>query len=345
MKTYINLSMLNKKPTGVGIYSENLLNMIIKKKTKWKPLYIKEGRLISLYRIFWNFFILPFLVGKGNVVSFSSHGSPFIKRQIITIHDLICLNFPKQHKFQFLYFKYLLPILLRSSKKIIAISAFTKEEIIKFYRIPPEKIEVIHNGSNEFLQKTNLTTESEINKITKGLPFFLSVGNSYSHKNTFKLLEVAKLMKEKPVVFLILGADNVFLKKIKEKAERENLSNVVFLNYVSKELLAGFYQKCIANIYISLYEGFGFPPMEAAYFNSVSVVSDIPVMNEIYGNSVIYVNPNSSSDIMSKLDELLLNKIDLTMYKNKFDKLFETYNWEKTAEKTINLINKEFNLE
>ncbi|MDO4230379.1 MAG: hypothetical protein Q4C98_11235, partial [Capnocytophaga sp.] len=86
MKIYINLSMLNKKPTGVGIYSENLSNVIKKKKTNWKFLHIKERRFISLYRIFWNFFILPFIVGKGNVISFSSHGSPFIKNQIITIH-------------------------------------------------------------------------------------------------------------------------------------------------------------------------------------------------------------------------------------------------------------------
>ncbi|MDO4228381.1 MAG: glycosyltransferase family 1 protein, partial [Capnocytophaga sp.] len=269
----------------------------------------------------------------------------FIKNQIITIHDLICLNFPKQHKFQFLYFKYLLPILLKSSKKIIAISSFTKDEIIKFYRISPEKIEVIHNGSNKLSQKINLTTEAEINRITKGLPFFLSVGNSYGHKNTLKLLEVAKLMKDKPVVFLVLGADNLFFKKLREKAEKENLSNVIFLNYVSKELLAGFYEKCIANVYISLYEGFGFPPMEAACFNSISVVSNIPVMKEIYGDSVIYVNPNSSSDILQKLEGLFLNNIDLAIYKNKFDKLFEKYSWEKTAENTINLINKEFNLQ
>ena len=98
-----NASMLNKKPTGVGIYSRKLIDIISKNTLlKFKILFIAETRFISIYRLLWNFFCLPLKAKKGDLIfSFSTHGTPFHKKQIITIHDLICLNFPEQHKFQY----------------------------------------------------------------------------------------------------------------------------------------------------------------------------------------------------------------------------------------------------
>ncbi len=157
--------MYTKNPTGVGIYIREVWNNLyikldaeqveyvcytyqMEQLNKCNKLSVIKlpfalqyllNRLISLHRLIWNLFYLPFVAKKYDLIySFSSHGSPFIKNQIITIHDLVCFNFPKQHRLQFLYFKYIMPYIIKTSKKIVVISQFTRSEVIKRYKVDPD---------------------------------------------------------------------------------------------------------------------------------------------------------------------------------------------------------------
>src|SRR5580765_6769708 len=119
-----NASMYTKKSSGVGIHAREIWNHISENEEKTVNdrcfAYTKENlerpasvflikipainflfsRFLSVHRLIWNIFYLPFIAKKHDLVySFSSHGSPFIKNQVITIHDLICFEFPKQHRF------------------------------------------------------------------------------------------------------------------------------------------------------------------------------------------------------------------------------------------------------
>ena len=251
-----NASILNKNPTGVGIYSRKLIDIISKNTTlKFKILFIAETKFMSIYRLLWNFFCLPLKAKNGDLIfSFSTHGTPFHKKQIITIHDLICLNFPEQHKFQYYYFKYLVPYILKSCKHIVAISEFTKSEILKFYNISSDKISVIHNGANVIKYSPSESVENQIAEITNNRPFFITVGAAYSHKNMCRLIEAVELINNKEIVFLIVGKKNEYLQSVENFASGKNLDQVKFLNYVDDNLLAGLYAKAIANIYLSLFK-------------------------------------------------------------------------------------------
>lgn len=338
MKIFINLSMINDFPTGVGGYCKQIYTQF-KAEHKFEFLLIKTGKFLSIKRIFWNMFILP-LKAKNNIVYCpSTHGSIFLKNQILTIHDLIALNFPHQYRFQYYYFRYLVPLLAKNSKKIIAISEFTKSELISFYNIDESKIEVIYNGASRLGKNNSLDIVNQQKIITKDKPYFIAVGANYQHKNIETLLKAIEIFNDPTYEFVILGKENDYLKNLKKIVADNNLDNVTFVNYVSDELLSVLYQNAEANIYISKYEGFGFPPMEAGSVGTISLVSNIPVMQEIYGDAVFYVDPNSPEDIARGIKEMESdNEWKQTLLK-KIDALFLKYSWENCTTKINNLIN------
>ena len=339
---FFNMSMTNGSFNGVEIYSLKLKDQILHTKTfNTLYIYIKSTRFLSVYRLFWNFFIMPFLVRRQLVYSFSSHGSPFIKNQIITIHDLICFSFPAQHKFQF--YKYLVPIIIKSSKKVVAISEFTKSEILKYYDIPKDKVVVIYNGANTLTYNKNEDDEDEFFKIAGHTPFFITVGASYVHKNIENQLKAIALVDNITVNFIIVAKKNAYGNYLRQMAKELGLKNVIFLHYVSENLLSKLYKEAICNIYISSYEGFGFPPLEAASMNTVSLVSKIEVMKEILGNNAIFVDSSSPQAIASEIKAIYLNRNNLDTYKSGFDDLLSKFTWENAGKSVMNLIENTIN--
>lgn len=338
------MSMVNGQNNGLSIYSINLEKRIkeIDNNYFYTSLYIKKRKFLSFYRLLWNFFILPFRVKKGLLYSFSTHGTPFIKNQIITIHDLICFAFPKQHRFQYYYFKYLVPIIIKNCRKIVAISNFTKDEILKNYNISQEKIEVVYNGVTPLKYVYDEETEKDFKNLLGESPFFIVVGASYSHKNIERLIHAVKIFNTSNCKFVIVSKKDRYGYYLKKCVEKEELDNILFVDNISINLLSKLYKNSIANIYISLYEGFGFPPLEAASLGTISIVSDIPIMREVLKENAVYVDPNSPDDIADKIIKVYTSTIDLNSLKKGLIPLLENYSWEKTAQKVLSLIKKEY---
>lgn len=364
-KILINACMITSQPSGVGIYSIELLKELIPYLVKnnfsftiycydtalLKQLNIPRVKKISLgflfdrifknneviHRHIWNIIILNFLSARFDILySFSSHGTLFHPRQIITIHDLISLSFPDSHKSQYYYFKFFIPFLVKQSKYIIAISNFTKNEIIKHYKTDNNKISVIYNGINH-LEKNNLleTDKNWIENISDKVPFCLCVGASYIHKNMETLLLVCEKMKSLKVKFIIVSKPNSYYNLLKKKAKDCQLQNVIFLPYVTNSQLALLYKEAKLNIYISLYEGFGFPPAEAAFFRTQSLLSTQTTLMEVYGEGFEYTDSFDANKIESIISKYAFAEKKLET--NCYYKLKEKYNWNKAAEKVLNL--------
>lgn len=287
-------------------------------------------------------FVLPSLSKNYDLVySPATYGGVNIKNQIITIHDLICLKYPMHHVFQFIYFKTIVPLIIKRSS-LITISNFTKKEVINKYHIDPSKISVIYNGSEHLsyskcqLEETSMTT----NKIK---PYFLTVGASYGHKNIFRLIEVAKRLQFTGYNFVIIGRESKYFDTVKDKVKKDNVSNVILLESVSNEILSNLYENCIANVYLSLYEGFGFPPMEAAYYNKPSIISDIPVLSEIYFGYATFVDPYDISEITSKIENVINQTENKECLKFNYDKLIQKYSWNITSKQIRNLFDSKLN--
>lgn len=340
MKTYINLSMISDNPTGVGIYCKKIYDEFRKSNiSSLKYLFLKQKKFVTVKRIFWNLFIMPIMTRGKLVYSLSTHGSFLKKNQIVTIHDLISIKFPKQYRFQYYYFKYYVPLLIRSSKYIVAISNFTKSEVVDYYKINPDKVKVIYNGVEKLDDTNSEAVKSEIKELVSDCPYFICIGASFTHKNVENLIEAVKIFDRHDIKFVLTGKNNDYYNALKLKAKNYNLENIIFLNYISDELLNGLYKNAIANIYLSIYEGFGFPPMEAASHGTISIISDIPVMREIYGNSMCFVNSLDVTQIADAIKTNIENPILKEQFKEQTEFLFEKYSWKKTTNEILNLIN------
>ncbi|WP_286831798.1 glycosyltransferase family 4 protein [Sphingobacterium sp. UBA6308] len=343
MRFFVNLSMFNKMPTGVGVYCKKLYDKFGEHKLNVdvEYLFMKEGHFLALRRYLWNLLVLPVRIGRALVYSPSTHGSLFTRNQIVTIHDLISLNFPQQHRLQYYYFKYFVPLLICRCKKVIAISQFTKDQIMKYYNVQQDKIQVVYNGVERLIYHNQPEYEIEVLRLTEGKPFFVCVGASFEHKNILNLIESIKVFNNTDYKFVILGKQNAYFQRVIELSKKYALNNVVFLNYVPTELLLSLYKKAVANIYISLYEGFGFPPLEAAGLGTITLVSDIPIMKEVYGDAVIYVDGENPIAIASKMRQLSENSIDIDFHLSKAEKLFEKYTWENCFAEIYEIVKKE----
>ncbi len=359
-RIFINGSMITQQPTGVAVHNINLLTNLIPKLEAgnfkfivyaYEPLLISHlsssdfvkkislGRLFdkvlyrfqSVHRILWNFFFLDKLSKDFDIVyCLSTYGSLNNNKQIITVHDLICLNYPRQHFFQYLYFRVFVSQILKHTKKIIAISNFTCTEILKFYPfIDPEKIEVIHNGVDHIRDKSTSESDLFVKEFTRGKPFCFSVGCSYPHKNCESILAAAELMKKENLVFVLSGKKTNYFLKLKRQAKNRKMTNILFIDYLNDSQLSSFYKFTCLHIYLSKYEGFGFPPAEASYFGTNSLLMKNRVNEEIYGNIFPLISVENDQILVEKK---ILNSYLVDRRFDNFQILDAHYKWACNAD-------------
>jgi glycosyltransferase involved in cell wall biosynthesis len=299
MKLVLNLSMLGPRPTGLGVYAENVAAglcarfqcQLIAGQTANLPdaepivrapdnVSIGNGRLAAIRRQLW---MRSIAVDSDTLVySPTHHGLPNQNNQIITIHDLICLRFPAQHKPQYLFFRFALPRLLKNCRAVFTVSETTRHDVAQTYGFPLDRIYVVPNGVNLVRFAVNRSAKPEV-------PFLLMVGARYSHKNVDAVLDVARLWA--PTYRLVVtSCGGAYKQQLLQKVARLGLTErVEFKDYVTFEELINLYQSCSALVYPSKWEGFGIPPLEALACGSPVIASDIAVHREVLEDAAFFV--------------------------------------------------------
>jgi len=265
---------------------------------------------------------------KGNIFNLSQlEISLWNKNQIVVVHDIIPLLLPEYHKKQYHFFKYILPYVLKNkTKKIITVSNNTKELLVKYFKINPSKIIVIYNGVD--INFDNLEKNEKENII-----FF--VGRDSSTKNINKIIKSFLILKEDnrfENYKLILGGINKDKYQISHK-------DILFKGYLSEKELKLFYKKAKVFLFPTLYEGFGFPVIEAMRAKTACIVSNIGSLKEIANKGALLVNPYDEYDIVKKLknillDEKLRRKLEEEAYENSLK-----FNWNNALKKYKEIIN------
>ena len=246
MNVAINASILDSKPTGVGIYTINIINELaklakarkydftifspnsnlfslnenfeVKKISKYVQLS-EYKRFASIFRFLWNQSIYT-IRAKDFDLSYSptTHGSFFLKNQIITIHDLLALYFPQQNKFQYYYYKYFLAKIIKNSKALITVSQSTKKDVMKYLNYPEEKIHVIYNGYNKSIFSPKLKEKNYIIEKYNIKEYILTIGATYPHKNIERLIisysQLPRYIKNK-YQLIIVGGREKYSRKLK----------------------------------------------------------------------------------------------------------------------------------
>jgi glycosyltransferase involved in cell wall biosynthesis len=252
---------------------------------------------------------------------------------IVTVHDIIHLLFPKSI-FHFYYAKYMISNACRRAKKIITVSNNTKMDLIRHFYINDNKIKVIYNGvDNDFHP---IEEKKIINKflMDKGLPskYLLCVTGPKLHKNVISLIKAFSLIKDKIDCSLIICGDD---SENTRKAIKGMRDRIFLIKYLKKEELIILYNGAIALIFPSLYEGFGFPPLEAMACG-IPVLSSInSSLPEVLGDAGLYFDPYNIDQIAENIINILGNRGLYEDLKEKGRKRAKIFSWEKTAEETL----------
>ncbi|WP_291255429.1 glycosyltransferase family 1 protein [Fusobacterium sp.] len=294
-----------------NILFENLYKNITIKKIGFLKGHLWEQLELPLYTFF----------EKGLLINFGST-APIINTGIVDIHDISFRVNPEffSKKFSW-YYRILIWILVRTSRKILTVSEFSKKEIIKYYGVYEEKIKVVYNSWEHILRiKEDMSILKKFNLQKKN--FYLAVSSIAPNKNFKYIVELAKLYPEKQ--FAIVGKKNT---EVFGDLGIDNIENLVWCGYVSDEELKGLYMTCRGFIFPSFYEGFGLPPLEAMGCGCEEIyVSNTSCLPEIFEDSVYYLNPNKVEKILD-LKEIKTN-------------ILEKYSWRKSTDKLLE-INKE----
>lgn len=343
MKIIINGRFLTQKITGVQRVAHELIREIdeLLSKEKLEVVILAPKNLIFknsyknikikkvgfLTGVLWEQLELPFygLLEKGTLLNLGST-APIINTGIVDIHDISFKVNPQFFSKKFsLYYKILIWILVKTSKKILTVSKFSKNEIIKYYNVNPKKIEVVYNSWEHILSfKEDFNILKKFNLQKKS--FYLGVSSVAPNKNFKYIIELAKLYPEKK--FVIAGKKN---EKVFGNLGINEMNNLIWCGYVSDEELKTLYMSCKGFIFPPFYEGFGIPPLEAMGCGCEEIyVSNTSCLPEIFEDSVIYINPNKVEKIFDK---------KITVDKEKIKKVLGKYSWKESSQLLIERIN------
>lgn len=303
--------------------------------------------------------IVPYLIFRERIslMHFPHFNVPLLcpVKFIVTIHDLILTKHPTQrastlgpviYKIKNLAYKIIIRSAVKRSRKIIAVSHFTKNDIIKQFKVDFNKIVVTYEGvTNLGDRETEKDDEFANLSYNKYKPFLLYVGNAYPHKNLEGLIDVFSEMHEKePNLKLVLvGRDDYFFKRVKDFSRKYKSAseNIIFPGYVSDQKLVWYFQNAVCYVFPSLYEGFGLPPLEAMSYGCPVVSSNKASMPEILGSAAVFFNPARRDEIISSILKMV-HDTDLREYMIELGhKQVERYSWKECAQKTFEIFQSE----
>lgn len=235
------------------------------------------------------------------------------KKRIVTIHDVFYLAHSDSlpfHKKQ--YARIVTKKAAQNSDLVITDSEFSKNEIHKYTGISLDKIKKIHLGvdpeSFSFPKQDDESAEIQI-KYSPPSQFILFVGNIKPHKNILKLIEAYKLwIKRKGTdVHLILIGKHFQDYPVRNEVEKDpELKKLVhFYTSVENSELHWFYSHAAVTILPSLYEGFGFPPLEAMCCGCPTIVSTAASLPEVCADASYYVDPMSTESIVQGFEKVI----------------------------------------
>lgn len=244
---------------------------------------------------------------------------PFFIRakKIFTLHDVYFLTERKRYGFiQRNYLRFITAVYLKLCDKVLTVSEYSKEEIIRHFNVKPENITITYNFINSkkifcSLSKPTLSS-TRGDEIDLQVPFFLYVGNIHPGKNIVRMANGFRKYNQKSNVkcqLLIIGklanSGEDIMKKISE------IPDVHYLGYQSRNNVEWMMQNCQAVVLLSLCEGFGIPPLEGFAYDKPALVSNTTSLPEVVGAAGVCVNPLNEDEIAVGFSKIVKHEAEL----------------------------------
>ncbi|MFH0820917.1 MAG: glycosyltransferase family 1 protein [Candidatus Peregrinibacteria bacterium] len=353
---FVDASRYNNTPhrTGVENYSFHLINALAK-------LAPEQTTLVSPRRVPLDVpqLILPFprlwtqvrlscevlLSSRGvrrrgatsitpdSTLFVPSHQMPIVHpaNTVITIHDVAFKRFPECYSLlSRLYLDWGARFACKSAKKIIVPSQVTKDDLIKWYKCDPAKVMVIPHGYSPL----SVTLSAAKSPPVTNHPYFLFLGRIERKKNLLTLIQAFNQFHQTNPEWKLALAGKPGVGSYKILAATKQNSAIELLGYVNEAVKIELLKNASAFIFPSLYEGFGFPLLEAMEFNLPIIASDIHASREVAGEAALFFDPSSIEELISQMTRVANNPPPT----NAYTQILARYSWEECAKKTLNVL-------
>lgn len=332
MKIAINASIVEPFLSGLGVYTVHLTRELCAlhddvviytafpdictappsqcRPVRWRvqPSYGGQGHL---RRLTWLQTVLPLrLIGDKATVLLSPVPEGLflpVVPQVIVVHDILPLHFPKEYPRQQYYFRHLVPAILKRARRIVAVSEQTRRDVSTFYGITGPKVQVVPNGYDTQRYRPGIASQGVKDKY--GLQrYVLFVGNLLPHKNLCTLLQAFAHIADRTAHRLVIAGkkDPRYYPALEAQAKALGLQErALFLDYVPGEELPALYAGADACILPSLYEGFGLPVLEAMACGTPVIASRTSAIPEVAGKAALLFDPYDVRDMAQAIAAVL----------------------------------------
>lgn len=304
--------------------------LLLSKKLKGEPkIYPFPPTLMDFIWNSLHIFPIDKLIGKVDLIHTSDWTEPPSKYpKVTTVHDLIPFKYPNSttnnirnaHKKKLAW-------VIRESKKIIAVSESTKNDLISILRVPEEKIIVIPEG----VEEKNTPQPLDIQEIVKrryktGDDFLFALSTLEPRKNQHGLVEAYKIVRQQfPNLKLLIGGMK------REDGIVNETEGVTYAGYIPASDLPALYSACSAFVHPAFYEGFGLSPLQAMACGAPVAVSNVSSLPEVVGEAGVLFDPNSVDSMASGIIKAIQGAAKLRVQSLEQAKKFS---FKKTAERT-----------
>lgn len=369
MKIGIDARMYSPKFTGIGRYTYELLQWLLKVDNSHSyVVFVNEegNKLIDdnnsrVKKVFVNAkhysfaeqtrFLQAIKKEKCDLVHFTHFNAPLLYRgkSVVTIHDLTLSFFPGSKMNTFLH-RMAYNAVIRSATKhanhIIAVSKHTKKDLKNLLHIDDQKISVIYEGVDQsFFRSVSDEEKKQVkHKYNLENDFFLYTGVLREHKNVDGLIKAFSQYIHSSgdkIDLAITGRDDPKYAHIKELPKKLHIEDrVKFLGLVPEKDLIELYHSAYAYTFPSFYEGFGLPPLESMASKTPVLASNASCIPEICGeNNALFFDPRNMSSIVEQMNTIRNNKDTYNQLIENGTKRVHEFSWEEMAKETLKIYN------
>ncbi len=359
----INASIVGQNPTGLGLYSVNLVREldeirddllvytsylaafgglrapISRVPTGVRPERGLRGhfrRMLWLQSTLWVRTRVNGFKAVLNTVPEGLLGSPV--PQVTVVHDLLPLLFPAEYPRQQYYFRFLVPKVLRASRIVVADSESTRRNLIERLGLPPGRVRVIHPGYDPDVYFPNGVDPAP---PPHREPYLLYVGNLLPHKNLLRLLDAVAILRRRTSCRLIIRGDGrpAYARALRERLETLGLNDAVtFLGYAAPDGLRNLYAHAACLVLPSLGEGFGLPVLEAMACGTPVVTTNTSSLPEVVGDAALKVDPYDSIGLAEAMYCVLTDRDLREELRQRGLQRVGSFSWQRTAEQISQIL-------